>query len=116
MTNAEMDAIQVHDAPMRLERTLAPRFKLFGKRLVEATDRTGTRRHSQQRLRDFSHLLRARPSNKHLGESFGNMGFIATVAFKGLGVELTFAISGHFDVLESTSGGDQITCVGAVAI
>ena len=44
------------------------------------------------------------------------MRFIATVAFKGLRVKLTFPISGHFDVLESTVGCDQITRVGAVAI
>jgi hypothetical protein len=42
--------------------------------------------------------------------------FIATVVFKGLGVELTFTISGHFDVFEPTGRCHQITGVGAVAI
>jgi hypothetical protein len=44
------------------------------------------------------------------------MRFIATVAFKGRRVELTFTVSGHFEVLEPTRGCDEITGIGAVAI
>ena len=44
------------------------------------------------------------------------MRLIATVAFKGLGVELTFPISGHFQILEPTCRGHQITSVGAEAL
>jgi len=44
------------------------------------------------------------------------VGFVATVALKGLGVELTRAVSGHIDVLKPTGGGHQIAGVGAVAI
>jgi hypothetical protein len=44
------------------------------------------------------------------------VGFIALVALEDLGMELTFPISGHFDLLESTRRGDQITPVEAVAI
>ena len=40
MTNAEMDAVQVHDTPMRLQRTLTPRLKLLREGLVEPTDGT----------------------------------------------------------------------------
>ncbi len=116
MTNAEVDAIQVQHTPVLLQRTLSPRLILLGEALVEATDRAGTGSHSQQRLSHFSHLMGARASYEHLRQPVGNMGFIATVAFKGLRVEVTFTISGHVDVLESTSRGHQITSVGAVAV
>jgi hypothetical protein len=41
MTNAKMHAVQVQDAPVFLQRTLSPRVKLLGERLVQATDRAG---------------------------------------------------------------------------
>ena len=44
------------------------------------------------------------------------MGFIPTVPFKRLGVELAFPISGHLDIFELASGCDQIAGVGAVAV
>jgi hypothetical protein len=65
---------------------------------------------------DFPHLVGARASHEHLGESFGNVRFIAAVAFKRLGVEWAFPISGNFDVLEPTRRGDQIAGIGAVAM
>src|SRR6266702_5151754 len=116
MANAEMHPIQVQDTPMRLQRSLAPVLKLLAEALVEATDRAGTGSDSQQGLSDFPHLVGARPSHEHLRQPFGDVRFIATVAFKGLGVELTFTISGHFDIFEPTSGCYQITAVGAVAV
>jgi hypothetical protein len=69
MTNAKMHAIQVQDAPVFLKRTLAPRLKLLGEGLVEATDGTGTGGDSKQGLSDFSHLVRAHPSNEHLRQA-----------------------------------------------
>jgi hypothetical protein len=42
MTNAEMHAIEVQDAPVFLKRTLAPGVKLLGQALVEATNGAGT--------------------------------------------------------------------------
>jgi hypothetical protein len=116
MTNAEMHAIQIQNTPVRLQRTLAPDFKLVGEALVEATNRAGTGSHSHERLGHFSYLMSARPGDKHLGEPFCNVGFIPTVAFEGLGVELTFTVPGHFDLLEPTSGGHQIARVVTVAI
>ena len=44
------------------------------------------------------------------------MGFIATIALKDLGMELAFTVSGHVDPLDATGSGDQITGVGAIAI
>jgi hypothetical protein len=44
------------------------------------------------------------------------MGFIATVAFKGLGVELPFTISGNLHILDPTRGGHQIAAVVTVAV
>src|SRR5436305_9894684 len=64
-----------------------------------------TSSHSHERLGHFSYLMSACPGDKHLGEPFCNVGFIATVAFEGLGVELTFTVPGHFDLLEPTSRG-----------
>jgi hypothetical protein len=92
MTDAEMHAIQVHNTPVSLQRALTPRLKLLREALVEATDRTGTGIDSQQRVGYFPHFVRAHPSDKHLRQSFSDMGFIATVAIKGLRVELTFPI------------------------
>src|SRR5207244_7676316 len=100
MTNAEVDTIQVQHTPMRLQRTLPPRVKLLGQTLVEATDRAGTGSNSQQGLSHFPHLVGACPSHEHLRQPFGDMRFIATVAFKGLRVELAFTVSGHVDLLE----------------
>jgi len=71
---------------------------------------------SQQGLSDLSDFVSACTCHKHLGESFRDMGFVATVAFEGLGVELTLTIPRHVDVLEPTRGGHKITAVGAVAI
>jgi hypothetical protein len=64
----------------------------------------------------FAAYMSARPGDKHLGEPFCNVGFIPTVGFEGLGVELTFTVPGHFDLLEPTSGGHQIARVVTVAI
>jgi hypothetical protein len=47
---------------------------------------------SHEGLGHFSHFVGTRPSDKHLRESFGNVRFIAAVAFKGLRVELARAI------------------------
>ena len=92
MANAEMDAIEVQDTPMGLQRTLSPVLKLLGQALIEPTDRAGTGSHSQQGLSHFSDFVRARSCDKHLGEPFCDMRFVATVALEGLGVELTFTI------------------------
>src|SRR5438045_3403417 len=101
MTDAEMDSIQVHNPPVFLQAALTPGFKLLGKRLIEATNGTSTGGDSQQRLSHFSHFMRAHPSHKHLREPFGNVRFIALVAFKGLSVELAFPVSGYLELFES---------------
>ena len=88
MTHVKMDPIQVQDTPVLLQRSLAPSLKLLGEALVEATDRAGAGRDSQQGVSNFSHLVGARPSHEHLGESLCDMRFIAAVAFKRLSVEL----------------------------
>src|ERR1051326_2757423 len=111
MTDAEMHPIKVQDAPVLLERTLSPGIKLLGERLVQATDGTGTGSHSQKRLGHFAYFLGARASDEHLRQPFGNVRFIAAVALKRLRVELTFAVSGHFQILESACRGHQITGV-----
>src|SRR5258708_34297673 len=103
MTNGEVDAIQVQHTPVWLQRTLPPDLKLLGQALVEATDRAGTGSDSQQGLSHFSDFVRARSCDKHLGESFGDVRFIAAVAFKRLGVELAFPISRHLESFDPTS-------------
>src|SRR5260221_12163665 len=99
MTDAEMHAIQVEHTPMRLQRALAPRFKLLGEALVEVTDGAGTGSHSQRGLSHFRHIVVARPSHEHLRQTVGDLRFIATVAFNGMLVELAFTVSGHVDLL-----------------
>ena len=61
-------------------------------------------------------MSRTHSSNKHLHQPVGDVRFIATVAFKCLGVELTRAITGHFDLLQPAGGCNQVAGVGAVAI
>ena len=61
-------------------------------------------------------ISRARACHEHLGQSLGDVGFIAAVAFKGLGMELAFPIAGDFEIFEPPRGGHQITGIGAIAI
>ncbi len=75
-----------------------------------------TSSHSHQGLGDFPYFMGAGPGHEHLGEPCGDMGFIAAVTVKDLGMELTFPISGDVKILEPTSGGHQIAQVGAVAV
>ncbi len=116
MTNAEMHAIQVQDTPVLLQRSLAPGFKLLTEALVEAADRAGTGSDSQQGLSDFSHFVGAHSGYKHLAESFGDVRFVALVAFKGLRVELAFSISRDLEILESARRCAQIARIAAVAV
>src|SRR5260370_35921305 len=116
MANAEMHAIQVQDTPVLLQAALTPGLKLVGEALVETTDGAGTGSDSHEGFGDLSYLVRAHPSHEHLRQSFGNMRFIATVAFKRLAVELTLTISGHVDLLGPTRGFPQIALVVAVAL
>jgi hypothetical protein len=51
---------------------------------------------SHEGFGDFSDRVGAHSGHEHLHQPVGDVGFIATVAFKGLGVELTRAVSGHF--------------------
>jgi len=87
---------------MLLQTPLPPGVKLLGERLVETTDRARAGGDAHQSLGHFPDLVRACPCNKHLRESFCNMGFIPTVTFKNLGVEVAFTISGHVDILDPT--------------
>ncbi len=101
---------------MRLQSTLSPGFKLLREGLVEATDGAGTGSNSHERLDHFPYLVGARSGHEHLGESFGNVWFIPTVAFKGLRMKLTLTISGNLQVLDPTRGSDEIAVIEAVAI
>ena len=101
---------------MDWQRALTPGFKLLGERLIETTDRTGTGSDPHQRLGHFSYFVGARSGHEHLRQSFGDVRFKATVAFKGLRVELTFTISGHFHLLQPTRRCHQVSRVRAVAI
>ena len=95
-----MDAVQVQDTPVFWQGALTLGFKLLGERLVEATDRARAGGNAHQGLGHFPDLVCAGPSDKHLCESFCNMGFIPAVTFKRLGVELAFTISGHLDIFD----------------
>jgi hypothetical protein len=58
----------------------------------------------------------ARPRDKHLRQAFCHLRFVATIAINQLGVELSFPVSGHFQLLDLTGGGRQITRIAAVAV
>jgi hypothetical protein len=87
-----MDAIQIDDAVVIEQLTLSPRFILFGQRLVETTHRAGAGGYSQQFFRHFPHLMGRSPADKHLGQRFGDLWFIAVVALEDLGVKLPLSI------------------------
>src|SRR6266516_1484859 len=116
MTNFKVDAVEVEHSPMTLQAAATPYFKLFRQRVIESADGTGARGHTQQGLGDFSHLVGARPSDKHLGQAFCHLLFIPTIAIKELGVELSFPVSGHFQVLDLTRGSCQITAIAPIAV
>jgi hypothetical protein len=102
MTNAEMHAIQVHNTPVFLKRTLSPGVKLLGERLIETTDRDF---HWERLPATFGPLLLlcgCSSCNEHLGETFCDVQFKATVAVKDLRVELAFAVSGYVETFQST--------------
>src|SRR5258708_13205564 len=73
-------------------------------------------RSSHQRLAYFPYLLSTHPSNEHLGESFCHLGFIAVVAFKSLGVKLSFSISGDVELFDGTRRSQKRSGVAAIAI
>ena len=95
MAHAEMDAIQVQDPPVYLQRALPPGLELLFQIPIEATDGTGAGRHAHQRLGNFPHLVGTHPGHEHLGEPIGNLRLIASVALKDLRVELALAIPGN---------------------
>src|SRR5947199_3333827 len=99
MTHFQVDAIKVENSPVTWQGAATPGFKLFGQRVIESADGTGAGRDSHKGLRDFSDFVSARPSDKHLRQAFCHLLFIPTIAIKELVVELSFAVSGHFQVL-----------------
>lgn len=60
MANAEMHAIEVHDTPLRTQRSFALGLKLLSQRLIEATDGTGTGSKTHQCLSHCADLVGAR--------------------------------------------------------
>jgi hypothetical protein len=64
---------------------------------------TGTGTDSHQLLSDFSHFMSTGPHDKHLGQAFCNLWFVAAVLLKGLRVELALAISRHSEVFDAES-------------
>ena len=61
-------------------------------------------------------MSRADPSHEHLGKSFRDLWFIATVALEDLRVELALAVSGYLQLLDPARGCDQVAPVEPVAI
>src|SRR6266571_2695873 len=116
MTNSEMDAIQIQDTVVGEKGTLSPRFILLSQRLVQAAHCAGTRCNSHEGGGDLSDFMRACPTNKHLGQRFGYLRFVAIVALERLAVKLSFPISRDFEILNAPGGSHQIADVGAIAI
>jgi len=116
MTHFKVDAIEIEHAPVSQQGAAPPCFKLFGQCLIEPTDGTGAGRDSHEGLSDCSDFVGARPSDKHLGQAFCHLLFIPTIPIKELGVELSFTVSGHFQVLDLTRGSCQITAIAPIAV
>src|SRR5437016_9008587 len=116
MTNFQVDAIEIENAPVTLQAATTPGFQLFRQAVIEPTDGTGAGSDSHEGLSHFSNFVGARPTAKHLRQAFCHLLFITTRAIKELGVELSFTVSGHFQILDPTRGGCQITARAAVAV
>ena len=87
-----MDAVQVENAIVDEETTLAPRFKLFSQSLVEPTDCTGTGSHTHQFFSDAAYFVGAGTTHKHLGQCLSHLRLIAVVALERLCMEFSFPI------------------------
>jgi hypothetical protein len=61
-------------------------------------------------------MSRACACHEHLRQPFGDVRFIATVAFKDLGVELAFPIAGNLEIFDPASRCGQIAAVVAIAV
>ena len=106
-----MDAIQVEDPVVGEQRTLSPRFILFGQALIKTTHGARAGGGSQQFFSDFSHFMGTRATDKHVRQRFSYLGFISTIALKHLCLELPCAVSGHREVLNAPCLGHQVSCV-----
>lgn len=99
MPHTEVDATQVQNTPMWLQRTLPPGLKLVGQALIEVTDRAGD---FQRCPAGFERLLLPCVCSPQPRTSASirsrDVRFIALITFKDLGVELPFPVSGHFEV------------------
>src|SRR5215472_13863077 len=109
MTHFQVDAIKVEHAPMSWQGATTPGFKLFAQTVIEPADGTGAGCDSHERVSHFSHFVGAGPRDKHLRQALCHLLFIATIAIKELGMELSFTVSGHLQVLDLTGGRCQIT-------
>jgi len=111
-----MDAIQVDDAVVGQQPTLAPDLILLGQRVVEAADGAGTGGHSCEGSSDLSNFVGTDPTDKHLGQGVGHLRFVAIVTLEHLAVKLAFPISGDCEILHASSGSHQIARIGPIAI
>src|SRR6266704_5503829 len=111
-----MDAIQVEDAVVGEQRTLAPCFILFGQALIKTTYGARAGGGPHQFSSDFSHFMGTRATDKQFRQRFSDLGFIPTIALKHLCMELPLTISGHREVLNAPCLGHQVSCVRTIAI
>jgi hypothetical protein len=73
MTHAEVDAVQIEDAPVLLQWALAPGLELVLEIAIEPTDGASAGGHSHQRLGDFTYLVGACASHEHVGEALSDL-------------------------------------------
>src|SRR5712691_1757995 len=98
MPNRKMDSVQVEDAIVGEQRTLAPRFKLFSQCVVEPAHGAGTGCNPHQSFSNFPDFMGTGETSKHLRQGFRYLGFIAAIPLKHLGMELSLTIAGHGEV------------------
>ena len=104
-------------APCGHGRRPHPRFILLGEALVEPTDRAADFERLPEAFEPLPpRMSRACASHEHLRQPFGNVGFVAAIPVKHLRMEVTFPVSGHFEILNASGGSYQVTGIGPIAI
>src|SRR5712692_2920878 len=116
MPNRKMDSIQVEDAVVGEQWTLAPRFILLSQRLIETAHCARTGGNSHEGLSDLPDFVGTHPAHKHLGQRFGYLWFITVVALEHLTVKCSFPVSWHLQLFNAPGWGDEIAGVVTIAI
>src|SRR5436305_7672302 len=117
MTNFQVDAIEIENAPVTWQGAATPCFKLFRQRVIEPTDGTGAGRDSHEGVSDFSHGCRVLvPVTNIWVKPSATCSSYRLERSKSWVWNSPARSSSHFQVLDLTRGSCQITGVAPVAV